>query len=240
VGKTTTAVNLAASLALAGKRVLLIDCDPQGNAASGVGLRDPEIPTIYEALIGKVSLAETIQPTPIEGLEAIASGQELIGAEVELVDEEDRGTKLRDLLGSIRDARDYVILDCPPSLGMMTINALTAADSVLIPLQCEYYGLEGVSRLITTIRRIREGLNPDLSLAGVLLTMYDARTNLSAQVAVEVRRHFGDKVFQTVIPRNVRLGEAPSHGLPVILYDPRCRGALAYQQLAQELIRREA
>ncbi|MCK5236842.1 MAG: ParA family protein [Deltaproteobacteria bacterium] len=235
VGKTTTAVNLAASLAVAEKKVLLIDFDPQGNATSGSGLNKEEEKTgIYEAIIGEVDIREAIRDTAIPSLKVVPSTVDLIGAEVELVDDPGRDTKLKEVISTIKDDFDYVLIDCPPSLSLLTVNALTASDSVLIPLQCEYYALEGISSMLRTIDLIRASLNPELEVEGVLLTMFDARNNLSHQVADEIRSHFGQKAFTTVIPRNVRLSESPSFGKPVILYDVNSKGASSYLEFAQE------
>ncbi len=237
VGKTTTAVNLAASLALLGQRVLLVDLDPQANATSGLGIEpDEETPTVYELLLGGARPREVLLGTEVSGLEAIPSAPRLFGAEVELVGLEGREFILRRSLDELAPYFGFVLIDCPPSLGLLTLNALVAAHSVLIPMQCEYYALEGLSRLLQTIRLIQESLNPDLTVEGVLLTMYDGRLTLSQQVADEARRFFGDKVFRTVIPRNVRLGEAPSFGKPAVLYDPKCAGARSYRDLAEEVI----
>jgi chromosome partitioning protein len=242
VGKTTTAINLSASLALAGQRILLVDVDPQGNLTSGVGLKGQRGAkgTIYEALMAdEVPNLElfTLQ-TEIPGLALIPADRNLAGAEVELVSLPNRESRLRNLLKKIRDGNnyDYVMIDCPPSLGLLTVNALVAADFVLIPLHCEYFALEGLADLVTTLKRVRAGFNAALDIAGVLLTMYDDRTNLGQQVSANVRAFFGEKVYNTVIPRNVRLGEAPSHGKPVILYDPKSRGAESYQALAREVL----
>jgi chromosome partitioning protein len=237
VGKTTTAVNLAASLAAAEKKTLLVDMDPQANACSGVGVdkRTQEI-TIYNALLGEATAREIVVRTELERLDILPSNTDLIGAEIELITAFARETKLQGVLQDIRQEYDFIIIDCPPSLGLLTVNALTAADSVLIPLQCEYYAMEGLSQLTQTIRLIQKELNPKLILRGILLTMFDARNNLSHQVSDEIRQHFDDKVFSSVIPRNVRLSEAPSHGLPVLLYDITSRGATAYLELAREII----
>jgi chromosome partitioning protein len=238
VGKTTTAVNLAASVAAAERRTLLIDFDPQGNASSGVGVRPRTTErSIYDALAGRSTLAEVILPTELATLFIAPATQDLAGAELELVDATDRATRLRDLVQSLptgKDGYDYVFIDCPPALGLLTINALAAADRVIVPLQCEYYALEGLSQLMATIDRVRSSLNPGLDVEGVVLTMYDARNNLSHQVADEVRKHF--RVFESVIPRNVRLSEAPSHGKPVILYDVQSKGAQGYLGLAREVL----
>ncbi len=238
VGKTTTAVNLAASLAAADRRTLLIDCDPQGNASSGVGVRRGSFErSIYDVIIGQATIAEAAIATAIPSLFVVPATQDLVAVELELVDAADRATRLRDALVDARSgpgAYDYVILDCPPSLGILTLNALTAADRVVVPLQCEYYALEGLTHLMATIDRIRASLNPGLDLEGVVLTMYDARNSLTHQVADEVKSHF--RVFDTVIPRNVRLSEAPSHGLPVLLYDAQSKGAQAYLSLAREVV----
>jgi chromosome partitioning protein len=240
VGKTTTAVNLAASLAAAERRVLLIDLDPQANACSGLGLFDrSEVVGIYDVLIGKMTLPDVIRPTEIPYLDLVASNQGLTGAEVELVGMMAREGKLRGALRDVPHDYDYVLLDCPPSLGLLTVNALTAADSVLIPIQCEYYALEGLSQLLNTVRLIQKNLNPELEIEGVLLTMYDRRLNLCQQVVDEARSYFGSKVFETIVPRNVRLGEAPSHGKPVILYDILSPGAVSYMKLAGEMLDRE-
>ncbi|HEY7590948.1 MAG TPA: AAA family ATPase [Candidatus Limnocylindrales bacterium] len=240
VGKTTTVVNLATYLARAGERVLVIDLDPQGNATSGFGFdRSAVDRSVYEAVVESVALADLIVETGAEGVRLIPSSIGLAGAEVELAPIEQRERRLARLLTGIRDDYDYILLDCPPSLGLLTVNALTAADSVLIPIQCEYYALEGLTHLIATTQLIRDHLNPSLEIKGVVLTMYDARTNLSSEVAAEVRRHLHERVFDTVIPRSVRLSEAPSYGLPIALYRPDSRGAEAYRALADELRRRD-
>jgi chromosome partitioning protein len=237
VGKTTTAVNLAASLAVAEKRTLLVDLDPQANATSGVGI-DPNRmeQTVYHALLGAVPVSEVLQTTKLDPLHLLPSNPDLIGAEVELISALARENKLKTALSEVGDNYDYILIDCPPSLGLLTINALTAADSVLIPLQCEYYAMEGLSQLINTVRLIQRELNPGLVIHGILLTMFDARNNLSHQVSDEIRKHFTTQVFETMIPRNVRLSEAPSHGLPALLYDISSRGATAYLDLAREII----
>lgn len=241
VGKTTTAVNLAASLASARKRCLLIDMDPQGSATSGIGLRDREGgPTTYDIIMGERPLRDAIRQTQVEYLDAVPAHRDLVGAEVELVSALAREFRLREAIQPSRDAYDFVLIDCPPSLGLLTVNGLTAADGVLIPLQCEYYALEGLSALMDTANLIRERLNPTLAIEGIVLTMFDTRNSLSHQVSEEVRQHFPDRVYRTVIPRNVRLSEAPSHGLPVTVYDPTSRGAQAYLDLAREMIELEA
>lgn len=240
VGKTTTVVNLASYLALAGERVLAIDLDPQGNATSGFGIDRAEVErSIYDAVIDDIDLRSLLIPGPISGLSVIPSSIALAGAEIELAPLERRERRLARLVSVIVDDFDYVFIDSPPSLGLLTVNALTAADSVLIPIQCEYYSLEGLTQLIATVHLVRDHLNPALEVKGVVLTMFDGRTNLSADVADEVRRHLGAAVFETVIPRNVRLSEAPSHGLPIPLYEPDSRGAAAYAQLAAELRARD-
>ncbi len=242
VAKTTTAINLAASLALAKQRVLLIDMDPQANLTSGVGLKGQVAPggTIYEALTGNSPSADAfVLPTGIDYLSIIPADRQLTGAEIELVPMQDRERRLRTITNVLRSRFDYVFIDTPPSLGLLTLNALVAADSVLVPLNCEYFALEGIAELMATLDRVRAALNPDLALEGVLLTMYDERTNLGQQVSGNIREFFGDKVYSTVIPRNIRLGEAPSHGLPVILYDARSRGAEAYISLAKEFLARD-
>jgi chromosome partitioning protein len=240
VGKTTTVVNLGSYLALAGERVLVVDLDPQGNATSGLGLDRHSIErSIYDAVIDGAQIHELTVPGPIPGLDVVPSAIALAGAEVELAPVEGRERRLARLLSEIDADYDYVFVDCPPSLGLLTVNALTAADSVLIPLQCEYYALEGLSQLLATLDLVRDHLNPDLAVKGVVLTMFDGRTKLSADVAAEVRRHLGDRVFTTVIPRNVRLSEAPSHGLPISRYSPDSTGAVAYAALAAELRTRD-
>ncbi len=241
VGKTTTNVNLSSCMAAKGKKVLTIDIDPQGNTTSGFGLaKDMEGAfSIYDVLINGVDAKDAIQTTNIENLDIIISNIQLAGAEIELVPIIARELVLKRAIESIRDQYDYIFIDCPPSLGLLTINALTAADKVLVPIQCEYYALEGLSQLANTIRLVKQHLNPDLEIEGVVLTMFDARTNLSIQVVEEVKKYFKDKVYKTIIPRNVRLGEAPSFGLPINLYDPKCVGAVAYSELAQEMIDNE-
>ncbi|MBA2380570.1 MAG: ParA family protein [Chloroflexi bacterium] len=240
VGKTTTVVNLAAYLALAGERVLVIDLDPQGNATSGFGIDRSTLPaTIYDVVLGDTPLAETIVQTAIKQCDLAPASVALAGAEVELAAADQRERRLKRVLASIRDEYDYIFIDCPPSLGLLTVNALTAADSVLIPTQCEYYALEGLSQLMATLNLVRDNLHPALGIKGVVLTMFDGRTNLSADVAGEVRKHLGPAVFDTVIPRNVRLSEAPSFGLPIALYRNDSRGAIAYAELADELRRRD-
>jgi chromosome partitioning protein len=240
VGKTTTVVNLATYLAMAGEAVLVVDLDPQGNATSGFGLDRGEIvQSVYEALIEDASIGEMIVPTAIAGLSIVPSSIALAGAEVELAPLPQRERRLYRILAEIRDEYDYVVLDCPPSLGLLTVNALTAADAVIIPIQCEYYALEGLSQLIATINLVRNHLNPDLAIKGVVLTMYDSRTNLSAEVNAEVRKHLGATVFDTIVPRSVRLSEAPSYGLPIALYRPDSKGADAYASLAAEFRARD-
>ncbi|HET7685694.1 MAG TPA: AAA family ATPase [Candidatus Limnocylindria bacterium] len=239
VGKTTTVVNLAAYLALSGTSTLVIDLDPQGNATSGLGVDRRSLDrSVYNVLIDRAPMDELVIGTPIGGLDLVPSAPALSGAEVELVAVPARERRLAASLAALSRPYDRVLIDCPPSLGLLTVNALTAADGVLIPIQTEYYALEGLSQLVNTIRLVREGLNPRLEIDGVLLTMYDARTNLSAQVAAEVRRHMNGTVYRTVVPRSVRLSEAPSHGLPVALYDPASRGAEAYRSLAGEVAAR--
>lgn len=241
VGKTTTAINLGASLAACERRVLVLDLDPQANATSGMGLPKDRDLSMYPVLIKGLNLRDVIVPTELPGLDVAPSSVDLVATELDLSDEGRREFRLRDALESVRDAYDYILIDSPPSLGLLTINGLTAADSVLVPLQCEYFALEGVSQLMNTLERVRQQLNPHLDIEGIVLTMYDERINLARQVAAEVREHFPDKVYKTVIPRNVRLGEAPSFGKPILLYDIRSRGSEAYLQLAKEFIsRREA
>lgn len=241
VGKTTTAVNLSACLAAAGKKTLMLDIDPQGNATSGIGLEKSRIKLcIYDALINSIPLSKIIINNVMENLDVIPATIQLAGAEIELVPTMSREVRLRRILDEeVRGRYDYVIIDCPPSLGLLTINALTAADSVLVPIQCEYYALEGLSQLNNTVKLVKKHLNADLHYEGVVLTMYDSRTNLASQVAEEVIKHFGDKVFKSVIPRNVRLSEAPSHGMPIIVYDERSKGAETYIELAKEVMANE-
>jgi chromosome partitioning protein len=237
VGKTTTAVNLSASIAAAEKRVLLIDIDPQGNSTSGVGLdKEGSDGTIYHALLRGSGMKGMIQKTSLACLDVVISNTDLIGAEVELIQEKDREKRLGKLIKEVEAEYDYIFIDCPPSLGLLTINSLTAAHSVIIPLQCEYYALEGLGQLLKTIRLIKQSLNPKLEIEGILLTMFDVRNNLSHQVAEEVKNHFKDKVFTTVIPRNIRLSEAPSYGKPVLLYDIHSKGAESYLNLAREIM----
>jgi chromosome partitioning protein len=237
VGKTTTAVNLSASIAVAEKKVLLIDIDPQGNSTSGVGLsKETSNGTIYHALLRGSGLKEMIQKTALAYLDVIISNTDLIGAEVELIQEKDRERKLDRLIKEVEADYDYIFIDCPPSLGLLTINSLTAAHSVIVPLQCEYYAMEGLGQLLKTIRLIKQSFNPKLEIEGILLTMFDGRNSLSHQVAHEVKRHFKDKVFKTIIPRNVRLSEAPSYGKPVLLYDIHSKGAESYLNLAREIM----
>lgn len=238
VGKTTTAVNLSACLAHIGKRVLLVDSDPQGNATSGVGVEKGDLDEcIYDILVEDVSASQVIKTTSIEHLDVLPSTIQLSGAEIELVPTISREVRLKRALAAISDNYDYIFIDCPPSLGLLTINALTASHSVLIPVQCEYYALEGLSQLLNTVRLVQKHLNTELEIEGVLLTMLDARTNLGIQVIDEVKKYFREKVFDTIIPRNVRLGEAPSHGKPIIIYDSRSRGAEVYLELAKEVVK---
>ena len=237
VGKTTTSVNLSAALASRGRRVLLIDLDPQGNASSGLGLKKYEYQdaNIYHVLIGERILTEVIRPTNLNNLSIAPANPDLVGAEIELVDTPKREFRLKDALRPLQDQYDYVLIDCPPSLGLLTLNALTAANTFVVPLQCEYYALEGLSQLLNTAGLVKKNINPELRIEGIVLTMFDTRNNLSHQVVSEIQTHFGDKVFKSVIPRNVRLSEAPSHGQPIIEYDQRSIGALKYMELAEEL-----
>jgi len=237
VGKTTTAVNLSASLAVAEKKTLLIDMDPQGNATSGLGLNNKEISlSVYQAIIEKTPISMLLCDTEINFLKIVPANIDLIGAEIELVPMPDRELRLKEAIQDLRKEFDYLIIDCPPSLGLLTVNSLSAADSVLIPLQCEYYPLEGLSQLLKTIELIKKNLNPNLKIEGILLTMFDKRNNLAHQVYDEIRKHFGDLVFNTVIPRNVRLSESPSFGKPIILYDADSNGAESYLNLAKEIM----
>lgn len=242
VGKTTTTINLGASLAVAERKTLIIDLDPQGNASSGLGLNVAARAdkTIYQALIGECSMADAVVPTELPDLHVVPADRNLSGAEVELVSAIAREQKLKTALAAVRDQYHYILIDCPPSLGLLTINALTAADSYLVPMQCEYFALEGLSQLLSTAHLIQQALNPSLRQEGILLTMFDARNSLTHQVAEEVRKHFSDQVLNTVIPRNVRLSEAPSHGKPILLYDIESRGAAAYLSAAKELIEKHA
>ncbi|MDQ0209132.1 ParA family protein [Alkalicoccobacillus murimartini] len=237
VGKTTTAVNLSACLAILGHRVLLVDIDPQGNASSGVGVEKGDVDEcVYDLLVEDIETKSVIRETTVENLSVIPSTIQLSGAEIELVSTISREVRLKRALSEVADEYEYIFIDCPPSLGLLTINALTASDSVLIPVQCEYYALEGLSQLLNTVRLVQKHLNTDLAIEGVLLTMLDARTNLGIQVIDEVKKYFREKVFDTIIPRNVRLGEAPSHGKPIIVYDAKSRGAEVYVDLAKEVV----
>ncbi len=240
VGKTTTAINLGTGLAAIGRRVLVVDLDPQGNASTGLGIdRNSRAVSSYDVLMGEATVAEAEVETNIPGLSIIPSTIDLTGAELELVDMPRRAYRLREALAATGNQLDYVLIDSPPSLGLLTVNALVAAKSVVVPLQCEFFALEGLSMLMKTIERIRSGFNAGLEIQGVVLTMYDKRNNLSDQVAQDVRDYLGDKVYRTIIPRNVRVSEAPSHGKPALLYDHKCAGSLAYMQLASEMLRRE-
>ncbi|MBN1277512.1 MAG: ParA family protein [Deltaproteobacteria bacterium] len=240
VGKTTTAVNLSASLAVAEKACLLIDCDPQGNATTGLGFdRSGLKKGVYELIMGTSNGEDVVNETCLPRMHLIGASSDLVGVEVEMVSMEDKEFRMKKAIEKLRHKYDYIFLDCPPSLGFLTVNALAASDSVLIPLQCEYYALEGLAQIITTVKMVKRGLNPMLRLGGILLTMYDNRNNLSQQVAEEVREHFGESVFKTVIPRNVRISEAPSYGKPIILYDVNSKGARSYLSAAKELIGRK-
>lgn len=240
VGKTTTAINLSACVAATGKRVLLIDIDPQGNSTSGLGIERVGLKkSSYDVIVSRVSAVEAIRPTMMQTLDIMPANIDLVGAEVELVTMLARETILKRALEEIKGIYDYIFMDCPPSLGLITLNALTAADKILVPIQCEYYALEGLTQLMSTVKLVRQSLNPGLEVEGVVLTMFDGRTNLSVQVVEEVKKFFKNKVYQTVIPRNVRLGEAPSYGLPILLYDERCLGTEAYNELAAEFLKND-
>lgn len=237
VGKTTTNVNLSASMGKMGKKVLVLDLDPQGNTTSGYGVDKNEVEnTIYEVMLDNINIKDAIINTEFDNIDVVASATELSGAEIEMTSMENREFVLKNALESVREEYDYIFIDCPPSLGMLTINSLTAVDSVLIPIQCEYYALEGVSQLMETIKLVKSRLNPNLDIQGVVLSMFDGRANLSIQVVEEVKRYFKGSVYTTLIPRNVRLAEAPSHGMPVLYYDTKCRGTEAYMELAEEFI----
>ena len=241
VGKTTTNINLSACLAMKGKKVLVVDIDPQGNTTSGIGLVKRKLQyTIYDVIVKKdFDISKAILHTKTEGLDILPASVDLAGAEIELVNLEGRERRLKKAIDKVKPLYDFVFIDCPPSLGLLTINSLTAVDSVLIPIQCEFYALEGVSQLMSTVEMVRKNMNPNIEIEGVILSMFDGRTNLSLQVVQEVKKYFGSKVFSTIIPRNVRLAEAPSYGLPIVKYDPKSKGAKAYQQFATELLRRE-
>ena len=239
VGKTTTAINLSTCVAERGKKVLLIDIDPQGNATSGVGInKQPDDKSIYDVIVNDEPMVNIIKPTMIKNLHICPSSINLAAAEVELVPLMARETRLKKAIDEMEHKYDYIFMDCPPSLGLVTLNAFAAASSILVPIQCEYYALEGLGQLVNTIKLVKKNLNPDLEIEGVVMTMYDSRTRLSSQVAEEVIKYFGNKVFETVIPRNIRLSEAPSHGLPISVYDPLSKGARTYKKLAKELINR--
>ncbi len=237
VGKTTTTVNLATLLAKKGKKILLIDTDPQGNATSGLGITKELELSVYDILIGETKINETLQETAIKNLKVCPSNISLAGAEVELVSMMSREQRLKTKLDEVKEEYDYILIDCPPSLGLITLNAFTASDSVLIPVQCEYFALEGLGQLLNTVNLVKKHLNKNLEIEGALLTMYDARTNLSNQVVKEVKKYFEDKVYKTVIPRNVRLSEAPSYGMPISIYDPKSKGAKAYEKFTKELLK---
>ncbi len=240
VGKTTTAINLSACLAEAGKKVLIIDADPQGNSTSGLGFEKNEIEnTIYEILLDEIKIQDAVLNTCVENLQILPSNINLSGAEIELIGRDKREYILSNAVDIIKNNYDFIIIDCPPSLNLITINALTSADTVLVPIQCEYFALEGLEQLLHTIGLVKERLNPSLEMEGVVFTMYDARTNLSMEVVEEVKKDLGENIYKTIIPRNVRLGEAPSHGLPIILYDSRSKGAESYRLLAEEVIEKE-
>ena len=237
VGKTTSAINIGAYLAEAGKKVLLVDFDSQGNMSSGVGLSKGK-PTIYELMAGQASVEQVIRHTAVDNLEAISASIDLSGAAIELVGQQERDFFLKKSLEPIKNQYDYILIDCPPSLGILTLNGLAAADAVLIPMQCEYFALEGITLLLQTVKKVQKSINPNLTIGGIFFTMYDSRTRLAQQVVTQVKAYFGDSVFNTIIPRNVRLSEAPSHGIPICKYDPNCQGAKSYKSLAEEVILR--
>ena len=237
VGKTTSAINIGAYIAKKGKKVLLVDFDSQGNMSSGVGV-DKDKPTIYEVMAEQCSAQEAVKHTAIENLDVISASIELSGAAIELVDQENREYFLKNALAGLKDSYDYIFIDCPPSLGILTLNGLAAADSVMVPMQCEFYSLEGITLLLQTVKKVQKSINPNLVIGGIFFTMYDSRTRLAQEVVMQVKSYFKDKVFNTIIPRNVRLSEAPSHGMPVCLYDPSCMGAKSYEKLAEEVILR--
>jgi chromosome partitioning protein len=240
VGKTTTSINLAASLAANDLRVLLVDSDPQGNSTSGLGMeKGGQNPTLYDVLLSGVPIEQAIQSTQCDGLQIITADKNLVASNLDLVDLPDREFRLRTALAPIRDRFDYILIDCPPALDLLTLNALVAADSVLVPIQCEFFALEGISQLMETVDKVKEGLSPNLGIEGILLTMYDDRTNLTRQVADDLKEFFSDQVFKTVIPRSIRLAEAPSYGKPILMYDPRSRGAESYIRLAKEILENE-
>ncbi|MBO4706728.1 MAG: ParA family protein [Spirochaetaceae bacterium] len=237
VGKTTSAINIGAYLAEAGKKVLLVDFDSQGNMSSGVGLSKGK-PTIYELMAGQASVEQVIRHTAVDNLDAISASIDLSGAAIELVGQQERDFFLKKSLEPIKNQYDYILIDCPPSLGILTLNGLAAADAVLIPMQCEYFALEGITLLLKTVKKVQKSINPNLTIGGIFFTMYDSRTRLAQQVVTQVKAYFGDSVFNTIIPRNVRLSEAPSHGIPICKYDPNCQGAKSYKSLAEEVILR--
>ena len=237
VGKTTSAINIGAYIALAGKKVLLVDFDSQGNMSSGVGV-SKEKPTVYELIAGLAEPEDVVKHTPVPNLDAISASTDLSGAAIELVDQENREYFLKNALAPLKPLYDYILIDCPPSLGILTLNGLAAADSVLVPMQCEYFALEGITLLLQTIQNVQKTVNPDLNIGGIFFTMYDSRTRLAQDVVLQIKTYFKDVVFNTIIPRNVRLSEAPSHGLPICKYDPDCTGARSYEKLAEEVIRR--
>lgn len=237
VGKTTSAINIGAYIALAGKKVLLVDFDSQGNMSSGVGVSQDK-PTVYELLAGQVEAKDAVKHTSLENLDAISASLDLSGAAIELVDQENREFFLKNALEPLKSSYDYIMIDCPPSLGILTLNGLAAADTVLVPMQCEYFALEGITLLLQTVEKVQKEINPSLTIGGIFFTMYDSRTRLAQDVVMQVKSYFKEVVFNTIIPRNVRLSEAPSHGLPICKYDPSCVGARSYEKLAEEVIRR--